>query len=67
MTRHAVADHFAVEHAQRGEQCRRAVAVVIVRHCPAAPLLDRQSWLGTIECLELTFLVDAKTRALLER
>ena len=67
MTRHAVADHFAIEHAQRGEQCSRAVALVVVRHCPAAPLLDRQSWLGTIECLDLTFLVDAQDQGLVWR
>jgi len=64
MTRHAVADHFAIEHAQRGEQCGRAVALVVVRHGPAAPLLDRQSWLGTIECLDLAFLVDAQDQGL---
>jgi hypothetical protein len=60
MARHAVADHFAIEHAQRGEQCGGAVALVVVRHGPAAPLLDRQSWLGTIEGLNLAFLVDAQ-------
>ena len=67
MTRHAVADHFAIEHAQRGEQCGRAVALVVVRHGPAAPLLDRQSWLGTIECLDLAFLVDAQDQGLVWR
>ena len=67
MTWHAVADHFAIEHAQRGEQCGRAVALVVVRHCPAAPLLDRQSWLGTIECLDLAFLVDAQDKGLVWR
>ena len=41
MTRHAVADHFAIEHAQSGEQCCRPVALVIVRHGAAASLLDR--------------------------
>jgi len=67
MTRHAVADHFAIEHAQRGKQCGRAVALVVVRHCPAAPLLDWQSWLGTIEGLDLTFLVDAQDHSLVWR
>ena len=67
MTRHAVADHFAIEQAQRGEQCGRAVALVVVRHCPAAPLLDRQSWLGTIQCLDLAFLVDAQDQGLVWR
>jgi len=67
MTRHAVADHFAIEHAQRGEQCGRAVALVVVRHCPATPLVDRQSWLGTIECLDLAFLVDAQDQGFVWR
>src|SRR5438034_8519370 len=67
MTRHAVADHFAIEHAQRGEQCGRAVALVVVRHCPATPLVDRQSWLGTIECLDLAVLVDAQAQGLVWR
>jgi len=67
MTRHAVADHFAIEHAQRGEQCGRSVALVVVGHGPTAPLLDRQSWLGTIECLDLAFLVDAQHQGLVWR
>ena len=67
MTRHAVADHFAIEQAQRGEQCGRTVALVVVRHCPATPFLDRQSWLGTIECLDLAFLVHAQDQGLVWR
>lgn len=57
---HAVADDFAIEHAQSGEQSRRAVALVIVRHRAAAPLLDWQAWLCPIEGLDLAFLVDAQ-------
>jgi hypothetical protein len=67
MTRHTVADYFAIEHAQRGEQCGGAVAFVVVRHGPAAPLFDRQSWLGAIECLDLAFLVDAQDQGLVWR
>ena len=67
MTRHAVADHFAIEQAQRCEQCGRSVALVVVRHGPTAPLLDRQSWLSTIECLDLAFLVDAQHQGLVWR
>ncbi len=36
-------------------------------HGPTAPLLDRQSWLGTIECLDLAFLVDAQHQGLVWR
>ena len=41
MTWHAIADDFAIEHVQGGEQCGRPVARVIVRPCSAASLLDR--------------------------
>src|SRR6185312_16933923 len=43
MARHALADDLAFEHIEGGEQCRRAVALIVVRHRPAAALLDRQS------------------------
>ena len=60
MTRHAVADHFAVEHAEGRKQGGRAVAFVVVRHRPTAAFLQRQARLGAIEGLNLTFLVDAQ-------
>jgi len=60
MTRHAVADHFAVEHAEGRKQGGRAVAFVVVRHRPTAAFLQRQARLGAIEGLDLTFLVDAQ-------
>jgi hypothetical protein len=44
-----------------------AVALVVVGHCPTAPLFDRQSWLGTIEGLDLAFLVDAQDQGLVWR
>jgi ComEC/Rec2-related protein len=31
---HTAADDLALEHVERGEQCRRAVALVVVRHGP---------------------------------
>jgi len=60
VTRHTVADDFAIEHAQGGEQGGRAVALVIVRHRSAAPLLDRQPRLRPIEGLDLAFFVDTQ-------
>ncbi len=60
VTWHAVADNLPIEHAQSGKQGSRAVALVVVRHGPAAPLLDRQSRLRPIEGLDLAFLVDAQ-------
>ncbi len=41
VTRHTVADDFAIKHAHRGEQSRRPVTLVIVRQRSAAPLLER--------------------------
>lgn len=60
MSRHAIADHLAIEHAEGRKQRGRAVAFVVVRHRPAAPFLQRQTRLGAIEGLDLTFLVHAQ-------
>jgi hypothetical protein len=38
---HAAADHFAIEHAERGDQGGGAVPLVIMRQSLAAPGLDR--------------------------
>jgi hypothetical protein len=54
MAGHAAADDLAFEHAERGEQGRRAVAFVIVREgCAVAPI-----WRKTRLGLDLAFLVD---------
>src|SRR4029434_10012465 len=55
---HAAADHRAVEYVQRREQGRGAMALVVVRHGPAAPRLERQPWLGTVERLDLALFVN---------
>ena len=39
MPLHVATNHRAVEHVERGEQRRRAVTLVVVRHSPGAPLL----------------------------
>jgi len=58
--------HFAIEAGSRGEQCGRAVALLVGASFPAAPLLDRfpgwvriHAWIGfsrrrnkTRPCLE---------------
>ena len=59
VTRHTVADDCASEHAQRGEQCGRPVARVIVRQRSAASLLDREPRLRPIEGLDVAFRSDA--------
>jgi hypothetical protein len=48
----------AVEHIERGEQGRRAMPLVVMRHRPAAALLHRQPRLGAVERLDLRLLVD---------
>src|SRR5262245_8532430 len=58
MALHIAADDGAVENVERGEQCRRAVALVVVRHRPGAPRLHRQSRLSAVEGLDLALLVD---------
>ena len=59
----AQADDFAVGRIQRGEQRRRAVAFVVVRHGRAAALLQRQAGLRAIQRLDLALLVAHNTSA----
>jgi hypothetical protein len=55
---HAAADHLAVEHVERSEQCRGAVALVVMGHRSAAARLERQPRLGAVERLDLAPLVE---------
>lgn len=55
---HASADHGSVQRVEGREQRRGSVALVIVRHGPAFAWLQRQTWLGSIERLDLALLVD---------
>ena len=64
---HALADDRAVEHVERREQRRRAVALVIVGHGAGAALLYRQAGLGAVESLNLALLVDRKNQRLVRR
>src|SRR5579862_6548754 len=47
----AHADYGAVRHIERREQGGRSVSLVVVGHSSAAALLQRQSWLRTIQRL----------------
>src|ERR1700675_3395669 len=49
MAWHALADHFAIEHAEGRKQRGRAVALVIVRHRSTAALLQGETGLRAIE------------------
>ena len=67
MAWHTIANHLTVEHAEGRKQGGCAVAFVIVRHCPAAALLDGETRLGAVERLDLTLLVDTQNQGLVWR
>ena len=58
MALHVAADHRAVEDVHRGEQRRRAVALIVVRHGSGAALLQRQSGLCAVKRRNSAFFVD---------
>ena len=58
MALHVAADHRAVENVHCGEQGRRAVPLIVVRHGSGATLLQRQSGLGAVKRLNLALFVD---------
>ena len=60
MTLHVATDHRTVEHVERGEQRRRAVSFVVVRHGSGATLLEWQAGLSAVERLNLAFFVDGQ-------
>ena len=53
-------DDFAGRDVERGEERRGAVALIIMGHGSGAAFLQRQAWLGPVECLNLAFLVDGQ-------
>jgi len=57
---HVAADDGAVEHVESGEQRSRTVTFVIVGHCSGAAFLHRQAGLGSVERLNLAFLIDGE-------
>src|ERR1700691_340654 len=64
---HTLADDAALQHVERGEQRRRAVALVIMGHRPAATALHRQPRLGAVERLDLRLLIDPEHQRVLGR
>ena len=57
---HAAAEDRAVEDVEGGEECGRAMALVVVGHGPGLARLEGQAWLGSIQRLDLGLLVDGK-------
>src|SRR5581483_9335954 len=54
---HAAADHLALQHVQRSEERRRAVALVIVGHGPGPALLDGKPRLSAVQRLDLALFI----------
>ena len=67
VARHAFADDGAVEHVESREQGRGAVALVVMRHRPAAALLHRQPRLGAVKGLDLALFIDRQRQGLVGR
>ena len=67
MTWQTVPDDTTIEHAECREQCRSAVAFVIVCHRTATTTFYRKAGLGAIQCLDLRFLVYAQDERLVRR
>src|SRR5262249_3256512 len=59
--------HLAVGCIEGSKKSSGAVAFVVVRHGLAAPTLQWQSGLGTIQSLDLTFLVHAQHQSVFGR
>jgi hypothetical protein len=55
---HVLADGGAVENVERGEQGRRAIVDVVVRHRAGAPALHRQLGWGSVQGLDLALLIN---------
>ncbi len=60
MALHVLPEHFASQDVKRREERGRAVALVIVGHRGAAPLLHREPRLRTIKRLNLGLLIEAE-------
>src|SRR5260370_21309532 len=62
-----LADDFAFQNFQSGEQCRRSVTDIIVSESTATPFLERQTRLSPVQGLYLALLVDAQHEAFFGR
>jgi hypothetical protein len=62
-----IADNFSLKQIKGGEQSRRSVPLVIVRHGSATPFLQGQAGLGAVQSLNLAFLIHAEHNGLIGR
>src|SRR6202012_3375127 len=58
VTLHALTDHPASRDLEGGEQRGGAVTLVVVSHSSGTPVLERQTRLRAVECLDLAVLID---------
>ena len=59
--------HSSFDDLEGGEECRCAVALVIVSECAAAAWLEGQPGLRLIQSLDLALFIDAKDHGILRR
>src|SRR6185437_17126995 len=52
----ALAEDSTIQRVQRGEQCRRSMPLIVVRHGFSPTFLHGQAWLGAVKCLDLALL-----------
>src|SRR4030088_776978 len=67
MALHTAAEDTAIERVEGGKQGGCAVALVIMGHGAAAAGFDRQTGLGSVERLDLGFLIDRQNHGMRRR
>ena len=67
MKRHAVADYFPIQNIQCSEECGCAMTFIVVRKRATPARFHRQSWLSSIESLDLTLFIHAQYECLFRR
>ena len=67
MALHTAAEDDAIERVESGKQGGCAVALVIMSHGAAAAGFDRQTGLGSVERLDLGFLIDRQNHGMRRR
>ena len=67
MTLHARTDHFTLKEFQCGKKSGGAIAFVVMSHGATASLFEGQTWLGSVEGLDLGFLINAQDESMIGR
>ena len=67
MARITLADDFAFQNFQGGKERGRAMAHVVMGEGAATALLERQARLGSVQGLNLTFLIHAQDEGFIRR